>query len=289
MARDAPHGGLSMRANLSVAVELILDHEGGYVNHPRDPGGCTNYGITIGTYRRLIDPNGTCYDLRAMGKGIARSIYQRSYWNAVKADSLPPGIDLIVFDHGVNAGPRRAARLLQAALGVSQDGIVGPLTLAAAWEQAGSMFDAQALVRELTERRLDYYRSLRGWRDFGRGWARRVHETERAAFELIEYAVESSIYDDDDRDEPGEPIIAPEAEAAPAPSRAAPLDPPEPEAYRTIASVVIGGLHRPNVAAWQAERDLVPDGIVGPQTWANITADIAGIYHDAREEAARGA
>jgi len=188
-----------------------------------------------------------------MGKGIARSIYQRSYWNAVKADSLPPGIDLIIFDHGVNAGPRRA------------------------------VFEAQALVRELTERRLDYYRSLRGWRDFGRGWARRVRETESAAFDLIE------VYDDDDRDEPGEPIIAPEAEAAPAPSRAAPLDPPEPEAYRTIASVVIGGLHRPNVAAWQAERDLVPDGIVGPQTWANITADIAGIYHDAREEAARGA
>jgi len=277
-----------MRANLSVAVELILTHEGGYVNHPRDPGGCTNYGITLGTYRSLIDPNGTCADLRRMGKAIARGIYQRTYWSAVKADSLPPGVDAVIFDHGVNAGPRRAVRLLQAALGVSQDGSIGPLTLAADWQQAGSAHEANALVRELTERRLDYYRSLRGWRDFGRGWARRVRETEALALDLIVDAGVDGTFDDDARDEPGEPDTA-EAATAPALAPAAPIVVPEAAAYRTIASVVLGSLSRPDVAAWQAERGLVPDGIVGPKTWGHITADIAGLYHDARQEADRRA
>lgn len=172
-----------MRANLPAAIKLIREHEGGYVDHPSDPGGCTNYGITIGSYRRYVDPKGDCADLKAMDPSTAEQIYANTYWGAVNGDGLPPGIDVMVFDHGVNAGPTRAVKLLQRLLGVSQDGAIGKLTLAAAWEA-----DLVDLIQHYADARTQYYRSLSTWPKFGRGWQARVQSTEFAAVGIaVEY------------------------------------------------------------------------------------------------------
>lgn len=174
-----------MRANLPAAVALIRRSEGGYVDHPRDPGGCTNFGITIATYRaQTRNPAATCADLKKIPWSLAERIYQDTYWAAVNADNLPPGVDIMTFDHGVNAGPARAARLLQKLVGTAQDGEIGPITLAACFER-----DAADLITQIGAARLAYYRSLPTWPTFGRGWTARVNDAlDTAADCYLEHA-----------------------------------------------------------------------------------------------------
>lgn len=151
-------------------VGEVLRHEGGFVEHPRDPGGCTNRGITLvtlGAWR-----GGPCSrdDVLALGEAEARAIYRAQYWNAVRGDDLPAGADLAVFDAAVHSGPRRAALWLQAAVGVERDGAIGPVTLRA----VRGANDRRALIGAVCATRLRFLRSLDTWPDFGRGWARRV-------------------------------------------------------------------------------------------------------------------
>ena len=113
------------------AVGLVLQHEGGFVQHPSDPGGATKFGITRETLARARGRPVSVDDVRRPDARRRPSpIYRRLYWDAVRADELPPGLDLAVFDLAVNSGPSRAVRMLQAVLGVEADGIVGPVTLA---------------------------------------------------------------------------------------------------------------------------------------------------------------
>lgn len=168
-----------MHTSLSAALNHLAAHEGGYVNHPSDPGGCTNRGITLATYRRCINPHGTCRDLRALGWCEAATIYRDHYWSAVQADALPVGLDLCVFDMGVNAGPVTAIKLLQRLLDVERDGHIGPVTLAALAAEA-----PERLIDGYAEARLTHYRALRHWKQFGRGWERRVAAARQAAHDL---------------------------------------------------------------------------------------------------------
>jgi len=167
-----------MRENFDAALEHVLQHEGGYVNHPRDPGGCTNLGITLATYRAHIRRGGTCADVRRLSRSEAARVYRRKYWDLVQADALPAGVDYAVFDFAVNSGPARAAKFLQRLLGVARDGIVGPITI-----EAAESHDPAALVRELCDRRLSWLQRLRHWRTFGRGWRRRVQGVRRVGLE----------------------------------------------------------------------------------------------------------
>ena len=114
------------------AVGLVLQHEGGFVQHPSDPGGATKFGITHATLARARGHPVSVDDVRSLTREEAIAIYRRLYWDAVRAEELPPGLDLAVFDLAVHSGPLRAVRMLQAVLGVEADGIVGPVTLAAA-------------------------------------------------------------------------------------------------------------------------------------------------------------
>jgi lysozyme family protein len=165
-----------------ICIPRILKHEGGFVDHPRDPGGATNKGITIATFRRYIKPTATVADLKAMTQEQAVLIYKRHYWDAVSADRLPPGLDYAVADFAVNSGPFRAAQYLQRILGVSADGRIGPATLAAA--RAGN---AASLVNRLCDDRLAFMRRIKGgdgrllWDSFGRGWQRRVDDVRKDA------------------------------------------------------------------------------------------------------------
>jgi lysozyme family protein len=161
------------------AVELVLQHEGGFVHHAQDPGGATKFGITRETLSRVRRRPATIEDVRALTRAEAVAVYRRLYWDAVRGDDLPPGLDLAVFDLAVNSGPARAVRMLQTVLGVAVDGIVGPVTLEAAWQA-----EPADTIRRLTRARLGFLGRLATWPVFERGWRRRVLAVEQGALRL---------------------------------------------------------------------------------------------------------
>jgi lysozyme family protein len=173
-----------MKHNADMAIRKILENEGGYVNHPDDPGGATNKGITIATFRRYIKRNGTIADLKALTTQQAVDVYKAQYWDAVRGDDLPSGVDYTVADFAVNSGPSRSAKYLQSALGVTQDGAIGPQTIAAA--QAA---DPKALIRKINADRLAFMKRIQGgklWKTFGRGWQRRVDAVQSTSLALVD-------------------------------------------------------------------------------------------------------
>ena len=130
------------------------------------------------------DPHLGDFQVKEMTLKTARAIYRSLYWNRLRADALPPGVDLSVFDMGVNTGIRRSARLLQQALGFTGekvDGSIGPETLATA-----DRFNAPSLVNNLADRQTAYYRSLANFRIFGTGWLRRTNARRNAALAMIQ-------------------------------------------------------------------------------------------------------
>lgn len=157
-------------------LALVLAHEGGFVDHPRDPGGATNLGITRAVLAEWRGAEVTADDVRALTEAEAREIYLARYWNVIRGDQLPPGLDLAVFDFAVNSGPRRAARALQRVLNVEQDGVIGRVTLSAA-----RAADRAEAIDALCELRLAFLRGLDTWSTFGRGWQRRVEAVRSAA------------------------------------------------------------------------------------------------------------
>lgn len=164
-------------------LAIILEHEGGYVDHPDDPGGATNLGVTKKTWEGWVGHPVSKAAIRALTVADVMPVYRKNYWDAVKADDLHPALALCVFDFAVNAGPARAARYLQSLVGTPQDGKVGPMTLAAAKSFVESQGAAKAVMAYQDARR-SYYRSLRTFATFGKGWLRRVDEVEAAALEM---------------------------------------------------------------------------------------------------------
>lgn len=162
-------------------VAFVLQHEGGFVDNSADPGGATNRGITLRTLREWRgDDTLTADDVRNMTEAEAREIYLARYWNPIRGDDLPPGVDLAVFDWAVLGGVSRAARDLQTVLGVTVDGAIGRQTL-----DVLRRADPANVVRDVCARRLAYLRGRPHWKTFGRGWERRVWEVEAAALERV--------------------------------------------------------------------------------------------------------
>ena len=114
-------------SNFEKCLEIILHHEGGYVNHPKDPGGETNLGVT----KRVYEEWGGTKDMKDLTVEDVAPIYKKNYWDRVKGDHLPAGLDLCIFDFAVNAGPGRAAKMIQEMIGVTVDGGICPMTLQA--------------------------------------------------------------------------------------------------------------------------------------------------------------
>lgn len=171
-----------MDRNFPRALQLVLKHEGGWADNPKDPGGATMKGITLSTYRRIVDQKATKDDLRHISDAQVAAIYRRQFWAEVDAPELPDGLDYAVFDFAVNSGPVRAAKYLQAALGMEQDGVVGPATL-----RAVAAHPAARLVNSLCDARLVFMRNIKGkdgkrlWATFGKGWTARVAEVRKEA------------------------------------------------------------------------------------------------------------
>ena len=153
------------------------------MNHPRDPGGRTNLGVTQKVYEEWVGYPVTERVMRNLTPAHVRALYLTKYWDRVKGDELPGGLDLSVFDFAVNAGPNRAKRYLQMLVGTKPDGIIGPKTMQALKDKVSAV-GVKELIRGYADLRHRYYRRLRHFSTFGRGWTRRVNEVEQAALRM---------------------------------------------------------------------------------------------------------
>lgn len=151
--------------NFDQAFEKLIGHEGGYSNHPQDPGGETMYGVT----KRVAIANGYAGSMKDLPLDTAKAIYRKSYWDTVRAEELPDAVRFDVFDCSVNSGPGQAIRFLQRATGSTDDGRLGPMTI-----RAVLTMDPQLLDKRLNGYRLKFMAELNTWPTFGRGWAARI-------------------------------------------------------------------------------------------------------------------
>lgn len=165
---------------------IIDDFEKGYVHRSSkaDPGGPTNYGITLKTFRAWHgDPNLNSNALRVMPKSEAKQIYKEQYWLPIRADELPIGVDFAVFDFAINSGPGRAVMTLQEVLKVKQDGVIGLITMSAIKRYPGS---ENALIADLCDARLKFMKGLSNWPYNKNGWTRRVKTVKKEAVLMLD-------------------------------------------------------------------------------------------------------
>ena len=165
-------------SSYDAALARVLAHEGGYGNHPSDPGGPTNFGITLADYRRYVKPDATAADIKAMTRDAATTIYRARYWNALACDDLPAGVDYAVFDYGVNSGVARAAKVLRRKLELPDNAAIA-LVL-----RAAGAADPAKLIAAICDERMAFLQSLKTWRGFGKGWSRRVAEVRAVALTM---------------------------------------------------------------------------------------------------------
>jgi lysozyme family protein len=165
-----------MKENFDAALAAVLHHEGGYVNHPKDPGGRTNLGVTQRVWEEWVGHDVDEQAMRDLTPEVVGPMYKAKYWDKIKGDDLPDGVDYIVFDAAVNSGPSRAAKWLQAAVGATVDGSIGAGTL-----KAVADFPASDLIHAYQSKRLEFLQNLPTWETFGKGWGRRVAEVSSTA------------------------------------------------------------------------------------------------------------
>lgn len=165
-----------MEANFPHCLELVLAHEGGYVNDPRDPGGRTNKGVTQRAWEAYVGHSVDEPTMRGLTNAAVAPFYKSQYWDKIRGDALPSGVDCAVFDYAVNSGTTRAAKVLQQTAGVLVDGAIGPATLAAV-----AKADPVELVSRICALRQSFLQSLPTFATFGKGWTRRVAEVKDEA------------------------------------------------------------------------------------------------------------
>ena len=168
-----------MNDNFEESLAHVLKHEGGYVDHPKDPGGATNLGCTKKVWEEWVGHEVTKDDIKALTIADVSPLYKARYWDKCRCDDLPRGVDFAVFDLAINSGVGRASKLLQRAVGVAADGAIGPATLAAVADA-----NPRELATKICELRLAFLQALPTWETFGKGWGRRVKETEKTAFNM---------------------------------------------------------------------------------------------------------
>tara|TARA_R100001443_G_scaffold68655_2_gene77341 strand:- start:3524 stop:4042 length:519 start_codon:yes stop_codon:yes gene_type:complete len=169
-----------MRNNFDQCMKWVLHHEGGFVNHPDDPGGITNHGVTKKVYEEWVEREVSEQEMRDLTHEDVAPIYKKNYWDRLRADDLPSGVDFCTFDWGVNSGTSRSAKALQRMVGVTADGGIGPVTL-----QAVANHEPQDLIEQMHYVRDQFYRSLSTFGTFGNGWTRRNNETKDQALSLM--------------------------------------------------------------------------------------------------------
>ncbi len=169
-----------MKENFDKCLDMLLSHEGGFVDHPDDPGGMTNLGVTKKVYDEWIGRESTEQEMRDLTPEDVGPIYKKNYWDRVKGDLLPSGVDWCAFDWAVNSGKSRPSKAIQRAVGATQDGAIGPATIGLIMEK-----DPEEIINYVYGVRQDFYKGLKTFETFGRGWTRRNKETLHQALEMV--------------------------------------------------------------------------------------------------------
>jgi lysozyme family protein len=170
-----------MQSNFEASLAKLLVHEGGYVNHPSDPGGMTNLGVTARVWEEWVGHPVDEKQMKALTPEIVAPLYKKKYWDACRADDLVSGLDYCVFDVAVNSGVGRAIKLLQQTVGATPDGGYGSITAALVKEAEK---DPEKIISLFSSRRLEFLESLKAFPTFGKGWSRRVAEVKEKALEM---------------------------------------------------------------------------------------------------------
>jgi len=170
-----------MRENWDECFEMVLKHEGGYVNDPRDPGGRTNLGVTQRAWEAYLNRKSSEEEMRKLTPNIVKPFYKAMYWDKIKGDDLPSGVDYAAFDLAVNSGVGRAAKYLQQIAGVTADGVIGPKSL-----EAIKSRDPKEMADALCDMRMDFLRRLPTFETYGKGWSRRVAEVSVKSGEMVQ-------------------------------------------------------------------------------------------------------
>ena len=151
--------------NFETAFDLLITHEGGFSNHPDDPGGATMYGVT----EQVARAEGYTGPMRELTLDFAKKVYRKNYWDACRCEAMPDLLRYPLFDAAVNSGPKQSIKWLQAAAGIKADGIIGPMT-----QQAVAVLNPYALKTSMISNRLRFMTKLSNWPSFSKGWARRI-------------------------------------------------------------------------------------------------------------------
>lgn len=167
-----------MIGNFKHCLDLVLKSEGGWVNHPSDPGGETNLGVTKRVWEEYVGH--PVESLKKLTKEDVAPLYELKYWRPCYGEVLPRGLDFVVFSMGVNAGPGRSVKLLQQSIGCVSDGVIGPRT-----RELISASNTATLIAKFSETRREYYRSLKTFPIFGKGWLARVDKEESEALDMV--------------------------------------------------------------------------------------------------------
>lgn len=168
-----------MKNNFEKCLAEVLKHEGGYVNHPKDPGGATNYGVTQKVWEEWTGKKVSAEDMKNLVPSNVMALYHNRYWDACKCDDLPAGIDYCVFDTAVNSGRVRAAKFLQSVVGSVPDGSIGPVTIASVNSRGKNL-----TIQQFMDKREAFLRGLSNFSTFGKGWIRRCNEVRYKALEM---------------------------------------------------------------------------------------------------------
>ena len=169
-----------MKKNFEECMARLLENEGGYVWHAQDPGGETNFGVTRAVYEQYVGRQVMDGEMEGLTHDDVYPIYKENYWDAVRGDDLPSGVDWSTFDWAVNSGKSRASKALQRIVGVEADGGIGPMTLRAVAE-----VEPEEIIKQMHYVRDKFYRSLDTFEVFGKGWVRRNDETKHQALNLL--------------------------------------------------------------------------------------------------------
>ena len=167
-----------MTGNFKECLALVLKSEGGWVNNPNDPGGETNLGVTKRVWEEWVGHPVTT--MKNLTQADVAPLYEQKYWRPCYGEVLPRGLDFVVFSMGVNAGPGRSVKLLQSSIGCVPDGVIGPRT-----RELICASNSATLIAKFSESRREYYRALKTFPIFGKGWLTRVDREESEALNMV--------------------------------------------------------------------------------------------------------
>jgi len=169
-----------MQSNWQKSFELMLKSEGGFVNHPSDPGGMTNLGVTKATWENWIGRQSNEAEMRGLTPEKVEPMYRKKFWDAVRGDEVKLGLDYLLFDFAVNASPGRSIKTLQTSIGVPADGEFGPITMASM-----KSYEPVTLIERFSAEKIVFYKSLPTFSTFGNGWLDRVAKVKAEALKMV--------------------------------------------------------------------------------------------------------